>query len=82
MTNNKTVLSWLDEMKALLNPDNVMWIDGSEEQLESLRAIAVPQLQILLCLFLTRLQAVLIPVQNPLSRMLWMRLCMAEQYLL
>ena len=41
MTNNKTVLSWLDEMKALLNPDNVMWIDGSEEQLESLRAIAV-----------------------------------------
>ncbi len=41
MTNNKTVLSWLDEMKSLLNPDNVMWIDGSEEQLESLRAIAV-----------------------------------------
>ena len=41
MTNNKTVLSWLDEMKALLNPDNVMWIDGSEEQLEQLRAIAV-----------------------------------------
>ena len=37
MTNNKTVLSWIDEMKALVNPDQVVWIDGSEEQLEALR---------------------------------------------
>lgn len=28
-------------MKALVNPDNVMWIDGSEEQLDALRAEAV-----------------------------------------
>ena len=40
MTNNKSVLAWLDEMKALLTPDEVVWIDGSEEQLESLRAQA------------------------------------------
>ncbi|MGN0477809.1 MAG: phosphoenolpyruvate carboxykinase (GTP) [Hominenteromicrobium sp.] len=37
MTNNKTVLAWIDEMKALVNPDQVVWIDGSEEQLEALR---------------------------------------------
>ena len=37
MTNNKTVLSWIDEMKALVNPDQIVWIDGSEEQLEALR---------------------------------------------
>ena len=29
MTNNKTVLSWLEEMKALVTPDEVVWIDGS-----------------------------------------------------
>ncbi len=40
MTNNKSVLAWLDEMKSLLTPDEVVWIDGSEEQLEALRAEA------------------------------------------
>ena len=33
-TQNKTVLAWIDEMKALLTPDHVMVIDGSEERLE------------------------------------------------
>lgn len=37
MTNNKTVLNWLEEMKELVTPDNVVWIDGSEEQVEALR---------------------------------------------
>ncbi len=37
MTNNKSVLSWIEEMKALVTPDEVVWIDGSEEQLEALR---------------------------------------------
>ena len=37
MTNNKTVLSWLDEMKELLTPDEIVWIDGSAEQQELLR---------------------------------------------
>ncbi|MBM6921471.1 phosphoenolpyruvate carboxykinase (GTP) [Phocea massiliensis] len=41
MTNNKNVLSWVDEMVALCKPDNVVWIDGSEEQLNALRAEAV-----------------------------------------
>ena len=41
MTTNKTVLAWLEEMKALVNPDEVVFIDGSEEQIESLRAEAV-----------------------------------------
>ena len=40
MTNNKSVLNWLDEMKALLTPDEVVWIDGSREQVEALRAQA------------------------------------------
>ncbi len=41
MTNNKKVLTWLEEMKALCKPDKVIWIDGSEAQLEALRAEAV-----------------------------------------
>ena len=41
MTENKFVLNWLEEMKALCKPDNVVWIDGSDEQLEALRAEAV-----------------------------------------
>ena len=40
MTNNKSVLAWLDEMKELLTPDKIVWIDGSEEQLGTLRAQA------------------------------------------
>ena len=41
MTQNATVLKWLQEMKELLKPTNVVWIDGSEEQLEALRKEAV-----------------------------------------
>lgn len=41
MTQNKTVLAWLDEMSAMCQPDEIVWIDGSEEQLEALRAEAV-----------------------------------------
>ncbi len=41
MTTNKTVIKWLDEMKELLTPDKVVWIDGSEAQTEQLRKIAV-----------------------------------------
>ena len=32
MTNNKNVLNWIEEMKALVKPDKVVWIDGSEER--------------------------------------------------
>ncbi len=41
MTTNKTVIKWLDEMKELLSPDQIVWIDGSDEQREQLRAEAV-----------------------------------------
>ncbi len=41
MTTNKSVLAWVDEIKALVNPDSVTWIDGSEAQLDGLRATAV-----------------------------------------
>ena len=37
MTTNQKVLTWLEEMKALTQPDNVVWIDGSEAQLNALR---------------------------------------------
>ena len=36
MTNNKHVLSWIDEMAAMTQPDNIVWIDGSEEQRQAL----------------------------------------------
>ncbi len=37
ITKNQNVLKWFEEMKALCKPDNVVWIDGSEEQLAQLR---------------------------------------------
>ena len=40
MTKNESVLNWIENMKKLVNPDKVMWIDGSEEQLNQLRAEA------------------------------------------
>ena len=40
LTNNKYVLGWIEEMKALVKPDQVIWIDGSNQQLEQLRAEA------------------------------------------
>ncbi len=40
MTQNKYVLSWIDEMAAMTQPDKIVWIDGSEEQAEALRAEA------------------------------------------
>jgi len=36
-TNNKKVLAWLDEMAAMTRPAEIVWIDGSEAQLEALR---------------------------------------------
>jgi phosphoenolpyruvate carboxykinase (GTP) len=40
LTQNKTVIGWIEEKIALVSPDEVMWIDGSEEQLDALRAKA------------------------------------------
>ena len=40
-TNNKHVLSWMDEMISITKPDKVVWIDGSQEQIDQLRELAV-----------------------------------------
>ncbi|MDE6780682.1 MAG: phosphoenolpyruvate carboxykinase (GTP) [Ruminococcus sp.] len=41
LTNNQNVIKWVDEMIALCKPENVVWIDGSEEQLNALRKEAI-----------------------------------------
>ena len=37
MTQNSSVLEWIEKMKKIVNPKNIVWIDGSEAQLEALR---------------------------------------------
>ncbi|HAL63139.1 MAG TPA: phosphoenolpyruvate carboxykinase (GTP) [Clostridiales bacterium] len=41
MTNNKTVNAWIDEMAKMCAPSEIIWIDGSEAQLDKLREEAV-----------------------------------------
>ena len=41
MTTNKKVLQFVDEAVALAKPDKVVWIDGSEAQLDALRKEAI-----------------------------------------
>ena len=43
LTNNQTVLDWIDEMAAMTQPDKIVWITGEEEQLEALRKQAVEE---------------------------------------
>ena len=40
LTNNQAVLSWIDEMAKMTQPDQIVWIDGSQEQIDALRAEA------------------------------------------
>ncbi|MCQ2560059.1 MAG: phosphoenolpyruvate carboxykinase, partial [Clostridia bacterium] len=37
LTQNKAVLSWIEQMVELTNPEQVVWIDGSEKQLNELK---------------------------------------------
>ena len=37
-TSNPTVLAWIEDKIKLVSPDKVVWIDGSAEQIEALRA--------------------------------------------
>ncbi len=37
LTQNQHVLKWIDEMAAMTQPDNIVWIDGSAEQIAALR---------------------------------------------
>ncbi len=39
-TTNKSVLSWINDKIDLVKPEKVVWIDGSKEQIEALRAEA------------------------------------------
>ena len=41
MTQNKTVLAWIDEMAAMCKPAKITWITGDEAQLDALREEAV-----------------------------------------
>ena len=43
LTNNKAALAWIDKMAALTKPDQTIWIDGSEAQLDALRKQAVEE---------------------------------------
>ncbi len=49
LTNNPNVIKWVEQMEALTKPDQVVWIDGSEEQLEALRkeSLANGEIQLL-----------------------------------
>ncbi|MDE7244317.1 MAG: phosphoenolpyruvate carboxykinase (GTP) [Oscillospiraceae bacterium] len=40
LTKNKVVLDWIDKMAKITQPDKIVWIDGSQEQIEALRAEA------------------------------------------
>ena len=39
-TSNQYILSWIDKMAEMCRPDSIVWIDGSDEQAEVLRAEA------------------------------------------
>ena len=41
MTKNESVIKWVNEIKELVCPDSVMWIDGNEAQLNQIRKEAV-----------------------------------------
>ena len=41
LTKNPTLLKWLDEKVELLKPSEIVWIDGSKEQIDALKAEAV-----------------------------------------
>ncbi len=40
LTTNKSILSWIEDKVELVKPDKIVWIDGSKEQIEALRAEA------------------------------------------
>ena len=37
LTDSKLILDWIEEMAEMVNPDKIVWIDGSEEQTQALR---------------------------------------------
>ena len=47
LTDSKLILDWIEEMAEMVNPDKIVWIDGSEEQTQALRdeACAIGELE-------------------------------------
>ena len=47
LTDSKLILDWIEEMANMVNPDKIVWIDGSEEQTQALRdeACAIGELE-------------------------------------
>ncbi len=47
LTDSKLILVWIEEMAEMVNPDKIVWIDGSEEQTQALRdeACAIGELE-------------------------------------
>ncbi len=43
LTNNSRILEWIDEVSSMTRPEKIVWIDGSEEQLDELRRQAVDE---------------------------------------
>lgn len=41
MTENKALLSWIDEMAALTTPDKIVWVTEGEKQIEAIKEEAV-----------------------------------------
>lgn len=41
LTNNNYVLDWINQMAALTTPDTIVWVDGSDEQLDEIRAVGM-----------------------------------------
>ncbi|MBQ8545737.1 MAG: phosphoenolpyruvate carboxykinase (GTP) [Clostridia bacterium] len=37
LTSSKLILDWIEEMAEMVNPDKIVWIDGSEEQTQALK---------------------------------------------
>ena len=47
LTDSKLILDWISEMAEMVNPDKIVWIDGSEEQTQALKdeACAIGELE-------------------------------------
>ena len=47
LTDSKLILDWIEEMAEMVNPDKIVWVDGSEEQTQALRdeACAIGELE-------------------------------------
>lgn len=41
MVTNQSVNDWVKEMAEMTNPDEIVWIDGSEKQLDLIKQIAL-----------------------------------------